>query len=516
MTGAAPTPDRRLEAKGAFAAPARPAEHCEPDQVPSVDAPPTEVVEAVLLRHPHVRDAAAVVLPHNALGATIGVLLVLDDDGSVEDVTDHARQALPEGLHPHPVARVRELPRTFDGRFNTARAQALLRDVAHLTPSAPVVHHRRVGTRNVWDHLARLAEDEQNLLAEVFRALHNDPGLEQRVNEALGYPNWPMPLTCLPDLAPELAASDPDLDSYFQLSQMATEDLLRIVDRYGWPRARRDGAHVADAAWLLLQHADRENQAREDALAAVAQAVALGHTDPRHLALLHDRTRSVMEEEQIFGTFMLAVDGQPRFLYPTQPLEQIERQRAAISMPSLSKDIPAASTPLLPYGRSRRSSTNPSRPPREAPAVPDSGASASFPCPVPHGAAPVYLAGSVQHRDVLRDLRTRMTPPLHSTARWLDLDAGHRVVSQFDAGVAADRVNAELRVEDIRRSRLLIAVQDDARSPLVCGEAGVALGVQIPVLLVGASTSEIAAHSGIALARDADAALEAAMVWATG
>ncbi|MEV7465354.1 hypothetical protein AB0O20_02420 [Streptomyces kronopolitis] len=515
MTGAAPMPDRRMESKGAFAATAQPAEHSEPDQVPSVDTPPTEVVEAVLLQHPHVRDAAAVVLPHNALGATIGVLLVLDANGSVEDVTDHARQALPEELHPHPVARVRELPRTFDGRFNAARAQALLRDVAHLTPDARVVQRRRVGPRNVWDHVVRLAEDEQNLLAEALRALHNDPYLEQRVNEALGYPNWPMPLTCLPDLAPELAASDPDLDSYFHLSQTATDDLLRIVDRYGWPRAGRDGAYVTDAAWLLLQHADRENQAREDALAAVAQATALGHTDPRHLALLHDRTRTVMEEEQIFGTFMLAVDGQPCFLYPTQPLKQIERQRAAISMPSLSADLPDASTPLLPYGRGCRSSTNTFRPPLEAPAVPESRAGAFFPCPVPRGAAPVYLAGSVRHRDVLRDLRTRMTSPLHSTARWLDLDAAHRVVSQFDAGVAADRVNAELRVEDIRRSRLVIAVQDDVNSSLACEEVGVALGVQIPVLLVGAAAFELDAHSGIAFTTDVDAALEAAMAWAT-
>ncbi|MGW4735190.1 hypothetical protein ACWEQC_39630 [Streptomyces shenzhenensis] len=433
----------------------------------------------------------------------------------MEDAINHARQALPEGLLPHPVARVRELPSTFDGRFNAARAQAPLRDVAHLTPDAPVVRRRRVGTRNVWEQLVGSPKTNRTSWPEAFRALHNDPDLEQRVNGALGNPNWPLPLTCLPDLAPELAASDPDLDSYFQLSQMATQDLLRIVDGYGWPRARRDGAHVTDAAWLLLQHADRENQAHEDALAAVTQALSLGHR-PRHLAFLYDRTRTVIEEEQIFGTFMLAVDGQPHFLYSTQPLEQIERHRAAISMPSLSADLLGASTRLLPYGRGRRSSIDPAQPPREVPTVPETGAGASLPCPVPRGAAPVYLTGSVRHRDVLRDLRTRMTPPLHSTARWLDLDAGRRVVSQFDAGVAADRVNAELRVEDIRYSRLVIAVQDDTGSSLTCGEVGVALGVQIPVLLVGTATTELDAHSGIVLATDADAALEAAIVWTTG
>ena len=514
MTRAASMPERAEEPEGASAATAQPPQHHEVVHVPTADAPATAVVEAVLLAHPHVRQAAAVVIPHAALFGAIGVLLVLDGDGSVEDVTNHARQVLPEELHPRTVTHVRELPRTFDGRFNTARAQALLRDVTRLAPDVPAARRRQSSNPSVWEHLVRLAEDEQNLLAEALRTLHNDPDLEQRVNEALGYPDWPMPLTCLPDLAPELAAADPDLDSYFQLSQMATEDVLRLVDHHGWPRAGRDGAHVTDAAWLLLQHADRENQARQDALTAVTQAVALGHTDPRHLALLQDRTRTVMGEEQLFGTFVLALGGQPRFLYPAQPLEQIERQRAAISMPSLAADLPHAGVPLLPYDRGRRTATNTSGPSREAPDVPDSGAGVCFPSSVPRGAAPVYLAGSVQHRDALRDLRTRMTAPLHSTARWLDLDAGHRAVSQFDAGIAADRVNAQLRVQDIRRSRLIIAVEDDARTSR--GEVGVALGVGIPVLLVGSCTAELDVHPGIALAPDSDAALAAARVWATG
>jgi len=103
---------------------------------------------------------------------------------------------------------------------------------------------------NVWEH-------------------HNDPDLEAQVNGSSGLPHWLMPLTCLSDL-----------DSYFQDSQVAAEDLLWIVVHHDWPRAGRDGGHATDAAWLLLQHADQENQTREDALAAVTQAVTLGHNDP--------------------------------------------------------------------------------------------------------------------------------------------------------------------------------------------------------------------------------------------
>ncbi|MBV9026549.1 MAG: hypothetical protein JO362_22760 [Streptomycetaceae bacterium] len=111
----------------------------------------------------------------------------------------------------------------------------------------------------------------------------------------------------------------------------------------------------------------------------------------------------------------------------------------------------------------------------------------------------MYLSGSAQHRDA-----------------GVDLDATRRVVSQFDASVAADRANVQLRVQDIRRSRLVVAVADDARTSLTRGEVGVAIDLGIPVLLVGSCSAELDAHPGIAITPDADAALDAAIVWATG
>lgn len=109
------------------------------------------------------------------------------------------------------------------------------------------------------------------------------------------------------------------------------------------------------------------------------------------------------------------VDAETPASSPTQPLDQIERQRAAIKMPSLSADLADASIPLLPYGRERRTPTNRSRPRRDAPAVPSSAVGACLPFPIPRGAAPVYLAGSAHHPDALRDLRSRSTAPPHST-----------------------------------------------------------------------------------------------------
>ncbi|MEU5958195.1 hypothetical protein [Streptomyces sp. NPDC047525] len=485
-------------------------ESAETDDVSPSAATAPELVESALLQHPSVTAAAAVVVPHSALGTTIGALVVLDGHASVDAVTEHARQLLPEELVVRPVARVAELPTTHDGRFNSRRAEAMLIDVSELPLDGPPPSRRRAtGIAREWEDLVLIAEDEQVLLAGALRTLHTKPELEGLINQALGYPDWPMPLTLLPDVAPDLATADPDLESYFEMSQAATEHVLEAVNRHGWPRARRDGAHVADAAWLLLQHADRENQAREDALAAVTQDVARGHCDPRHLALLKDRTRTVMEEEQIFGTLMLAAGGQPRFLYPTQALEQVEHQRRIIAMPSLSEDLPNATVPLLPYGPSRRATGPTSRHTPRTPNITELAPRTYLPCPVPHGVVPVYLAGSVQDQSDLRALRERMSAPLHCTARWLDLVAAKRCVSQFDAGPAADCVAFQLRTEDILRSRLVIAAQGDAQM-----EIGIALGAEIPVVLIGVSGDPLDAHPAIARAADADCALDAAMDWA--
>jgi len=71
VTGATPMPELQDEPTGASAVAAPPAERHELVRIPPADAPPTAVGEAVLLTHPHVREAAAVVLPHTALHDTM-------------------------------------------------------------------------------------------------------------------------------------------------------------------------------------------------------------------------------------------------------------------------------------------------------------------------------------------------------------------------------------------------------------------------------------------------------------
>ncbi|WP_164662351.1 nucleoside 2-deoxyribosyltransferase [Streptomyces sp. S1D4-20] len=477
--------------------------------------PCVETVSAVVGAHPHVREAAVVPLPHPALGATIGALLVMDSEGVVDDVVDHARRHLPEHLWPRTTIRVPELPRTYDGQFNESRARSLLLDAVTLQKHEDVPRTQRRNASKVWDHLVQLADDEQQLLGGALGALMATPELETRITAALGYPEWPMPLTLLPQIAPELATSDPALASYFEFWQTAAPDVLLAVDHCGWPRADH-GPHVADAVWLLLQHSDMQNEARDQVLASITQAVATGRADARHLAFLQDRTRSVMKEPQLFGTFMLRRGSQPHFLYPTHRLEEIDRRRALIGLLPLSADLPYADVPLIPYGRGRHTRTKYTRQwPWKPPTVPEAESHAPNPThlPIPHGVAPVYLSGPTVQREELRRLRDRLARPLHSTARWLDLDPTQRAVCQFDAGPAADRAAMQARMADIQRSRLLIALEGHRPDALTRTEIGAALAVGIPVVVVGQPGHLLQAHPGVVAAPDIDSAVSAAEAW---
>ncbi|MGW7521736.1 AMP-binding enzyme [Streptomyces sp. NPDC054796] len=479
-----------------------------------------DAIQQIFLSHEHVREAAVVTVPHPALGQALGALLVLAPGGTtVEEVREYARPFLPEALHPRTVLNVTELPTTHDGRFSAAGARALLRDAAHL--KHPEEHREEEYRRSAssmpeaWEQVLQLARDDEVLHFEALRALADNPTLLAKITTALWYPHWPRPLTSLPDCLADLATADPDVQNYLDFASTASRDILRIIDRYGWPRANRDGPHVPDAACRVLMRADGLNEEREQALAAVTQAVANGYSNPRHLALLQDRTLTLTEREQLYGTFMLSPAGdQPHFLYETQGIDQVNVQRAIIGMPSLALDLPYAWEPLLPYGRARWAAAPPSR---EAPAVPAPPTRRLSSPSVPVGMAPVYLTGERRHQAALREATEHLPPPLHGTARWLALDPFTSPLAQFDAGEPAARLAALIRLEDIRRSRLLIAVasEDEQRDTVTSAEIGAALAADIPVVIVGRPEHALDEHPAISFAPDLEAALTAAQTWAT-
>jgi hypothetical protein len=362
--------------------------------------------------------------------------------------------------------------------------------------------------------LIALARREQALLTAALSSLFTRPALDEQVSCALGYPGWPQPLTLLPDLAPGLTTATPQLAAYLAFATAAGRQTIGTVAEHGWP----DQPAAADAAWLLLQHADPYNEQRRALLPTVAAAVRRGIADPRHLALLTDRERAVRGEPQQYGTLRLIRDDQPAALYPfARDDTGTDRDRAAIGLPSLADDARYAYSPLIPYGVARMHPTNP---------WPTNGLHALHPEPkaeiapdqperVPAGHAGVYLAATLRYRNQTRRLRDQLPPPLVSTSRWLDIDPLTRASCQFDAGLALGQLAARLCLTDVARSNLLIAFAEHRRSHGLGVELGAALSHGIPVIMISSPLCSFDMLPDVTLLASLDQALIAAADLAT-
>jgi acyl-CoA synthetase (AMP-forming)/AMP-acid ligase II len=475
-------------------------------------------ITGVLLTHPDVQDAAVVPLAHPVRGHTLGALLHLTVGGEVEDVRRYARGRLADFKVPRTIVRVAAIPRTDAGKLDTTAARAHLEQAqraATVSEELVIASRSSASDPTIWQHLTQAAEREQLLLESALASLFVDPALDDKIGKALGYPEWPQPLTLLPSLAPELVNATEDLALYLEASADATTEVIDAVARHHWPRLDRHDPAAVDAVWLLMQHADLAGERRDELLYEATRDITARLIDGRHLAMLDDRVQSLHRQPQRYGTFVLVRDEAPHFLYPLDgPYAKVDERRRLIGMPLLHEDLGHAYSPITPYGAGRTTAGNRFTP-RPGPtrlrtADPNRVLRSE---PVPPGAVPVYLAATLRHRNEIRRLRDSLPAPLHSTSRWLDLDPLTRPSCQFDAGIALNRLAARLCLDDVRRSKVLIAMGLSRRSAGLSVEIGCALAAGIPVIYAGEPSCSFDMLPEVTLVPDVDAAIETALTW---
>ncbi|MFE7133842.1 AMP-binding protein [Streptomyces sp. NPDC057638] len=481
-------------------------------------------IAAILLSHPHVTHTAVVTLEHPARGRLPAALVVLTPDTDPETglarVAAHARTHLPDRLTPHALARVTALPDDGLGRLNLARARDILQTTA-ADPGASAAPVRRAPAER-WDDLVLLAQDEQDLLAQALTAVLSADAAAQ-LSRYLDYPHGPRPLAGMTTPVPHfLQPCADEVGQYLDHLRDAVAAAFDAIGRYGWPDARRYGPRAAHAAWLLLQHADVRNGERALLLPLVARAVTEGRADPRHLALLTDRTLVESGEPQKYGTFALRGPRRVRFLYhlADHDMDRADHHRTAIGLPTLADDLQPGRGPLLPCGPGwategpRRQAVFPPDPDARPSAGPWHRHTPARPA-VPHGAAPVHVSAAPRHHRRATRYARGLPDPLHSTATWLEHTPTTSVVAQFDAGPAAAQSLLRLRAGDIARSRLLIVLHDPADPGLTTSETAGALSSGMPVVVTGADTGfPLLGHPGLTTAPTPDDALRLALAWA--
>lgn len=90
----------------------------------------------------------------------------------------------------------------------------------------------------------------------------------------------------------QLAENWNDLTVSAELMRVDAENtawLKQVVATFGWPSASLVGVRAADAAWLLVQHADHDVAFQAEVLALLAPLVEQGEASKQNYAYLYDR-----------------------------------------------------------------------------------------------------------------------------------------------------------------------------------------------------------------------------------
>lgn len=152
---------------------------------------------------------------------------------------------------------------------------------------------------------------DANLRDELLARAERD----QAVRAAMPAGQWPQ------DLARQCRRVDTDNTAF----------LRSVIDAQGWPGRDLVGAEGADAAWLLCQHADADTEFQHRCLGLLAQAVAAGQAEPRHLAYLTDRVRVAQGRPQVYGTQYRQGEGDVEPA-PIEDPEHVDLRRAQVGL----------------------------------------------------------------------------------------------------------------------------------------------------------------------------------------
>jgi hypothetical protein len=131
-----------------------------------------------------------------------------------------------------------------------------------------------------------------------------------------------------------------------------TARMQEIITRYGWPGKSLVGTDGANAAWLLVQHADRDRPFQKRCLELLKTAVEKGEATGEQLAYLTDRVRVGENKKQVYGTQLRWVDGK----YQPHPIEDeanVDKRRRGVGLPPLADYLRFAEEALKQRGKSK-------------------------------------------------------------------------------------------------------------------------------------------------------------------
>jgi hypothetical protein len=167
----------------------------------------------------------------------------------------------------------------------------------------------------------------EELRAELLRRQAADQETRMRWIElmkaaSLGQP----PSTEALELSQRVAAIDEDNTAWFR----------GVVREHGWPGRSLVGEEATHAAWLLVQHADRDPDYQRECLDLLQAAVEAGEGSAQELAYLTDRVLLAEGKPQRYGTQFTAgaTSWEPG---PLEDPDRVDERRASVGLPPLEE-----------------------------------------------------------------------------------------------------------------------------------------------------------------------------------
>ncbi|HTU89602.1 MAG TPA: DUF6624 domain-containing protein [Gemmataceae bacterium] len=115
-----------------------------------------------------------------------------------------------------------------------------------------------------------------------------------------------------------------------------TARMKEIIDKHGWPGKDLVDDDGARAAWLLVQHADKDRAFQKRCLTLLEKAVKAKQAAAVDLAFLTDRVLVGENKKQIYGTQFREKDGKME-PYPIEDEKNVDRRRKEVGLPSLDE-----------------------------------------------------------------------------------------------------------------------------------------------------------------------------------
>lgn len=127
------------------------------------------------------------------------------------------------------------------------------------------------------------------------------------------------------------------LTQQWRLSQQDATNrnrLMEIIKEYGWPGKSLVGVDGANAAWLLVQHADADVAFQRKCLSLMETAPE-GEVSCKDVAYLTDRVLVNEHKKQKYGTQM-GMNFEPQ---PIDDADSVDERRAEIGLPPLAEYV---------------------------------------------------------------------------------------------------------------------------------------------------------------------------------